>query len=142
MIASPYKITFTPEGGSERVLVYPTDWLARLPEFSGEQEIYEEDGVTLIHAFFRPLGGAVWSFVIEVADPSNLAVALAAHIDGGGAAELLDIEGELVFQPEDEDADPTVFNPAVIRQMVPELPSDDETFQVTQYHFLASIPTI
>jgi hypothetical protein len=134
-------ITFTPAGGSSRQLAGAADFLARLPEFSGEQALFETDGVKLGRAFFRPLGGAVWSVVLEVEKPTSLASALSLHIDGGDHSDLLDVEGELSFVPTDEEESTTVFSPAVIRQIVPDLPSGEQTLLVTQYHFLATIPT-
>jgi hypothetical protein len=141
-IQCPITITFTPEGGSSSQLAGVEDFLARLPEFSGEQELYEPDGVKLGNAVFRPLGGAVWSVVIEVENPATLVSALSTHIDGGDHFGLLDVEGELVFTPADEEIPPTIFNPAVIRQIIPDLPSGDETILVTQYHILMTIPTL
>jgi hypothetical protein len=141
-IQAPYSITFTPEGGSREVLAGVGSWLARLPEFSGEQEIYETDGVNLEHAFFRPLGGAVWSLVVEVEKSAATYTCLAGMLAGGDLFHLMDVEGALAFEPPDEEAAPTVFSPAVIRQIIPGLPSGKETTLVTRYHILSTIPTL
>ncbi len=141
-IQSPFSILFRPEGSDESlVLVEAGGWLASLPVFSVEQELFEADGVTLEVAHFRPLGGAVVSFSIATElDTNNVLEAQESMIDDGDA--LISGTGAIIFQP-DGGGDPTIFEPAAIQQRTPDLPNYDGTPVIlTEWRIIAALPTI
>jgi hypothetical protein len=143
-IQSPYHITFTPVGGAAIPLVAVGDWLARLPAFEAQQDIYEADGVLLDYAWFRPMGGASISLTLAIEwDAADHGAAQSAFLDGAtlGGVSLLHVEGTLSFQPADEEADPTVFFPAVIHSRTPALPSGPVSSLVTELQITTTIPT-
>jgi hypothetical protein len=142
-IQSPFTITFTPVGGAAIPLVAAGGWLAKLPVWDGQQDLYETDGVLLDNAYFRPLGGAVITMELALEwDAADHAAAQSAFLDGHTVAgvSLLHVEGALSFSSAGL-AD-TVFSPAVISTRTPALPSGSVSSVVTELLIATTIPTL
>jgi hypothetical protein len=142
-IQSPFTITFTPVGGAAIPLVAAGDWLAKLPVWDAQQDLYESDGVLLDNAHFRPLGGAVISLALSTEwDADNHGAAQTAFLDGHTVAgvSLLHVEGALTFSSAGF-AD-TVFSPAVISTRTPALPSGSVSSVITELLVTTTIPTL
>lgn len=126
----PILIEFTPRGGAAVALVPADGWLAELPQFAAEQQLYEADGVMLAEAFFRPLGGATVSFTLAI--ETDEATRLAAQ--NAFRAATLPGSGVLSFIAATWRCD---FPQAVLSEVTPGLPSGTpaathtRTYQVT-----------
>jgi hypothetical protein len=143
MIQSPYTIRLKPAGTeTQLVLVAAGGWLENLPTFEAAQVVFETDGVSLNHAFFRPLGGVTVTinFAVEH-DHGDLAAALDAFLDAELIDEtsLLEIDGELSFLPEGG-GDATIFAEAAVRVITPELPDTATATTLRVYQILTTLP--
>lgn len=132
MIQSPVSIVFTPEGGPGIVIVAAGGWLDQLPGFDASQDLYEADGITLAHGYFRPLGNVtVECTITPEADHGDLAAALDAYLDDG---DVLEVAGTLSVGE-------WVFEDTVMTSENPDLPSGPTSTTLRSFQFKTSLPT-
>ena len=140
-IESPCKIEFIPDGGAAITLVDVGGWLARLPSFQPEQELFEANGIATGESYFKPLGGVVvaisFSVDIEHEDHADALDDFSAA-EFAGAVELMKVDGALVITGTDSVA---TYEPAVIA-VTPGLPFAPVSTTTKTYQIRAALPVI
>lgn len=140
-IQSPCKIEFIPDGGAAITLVDFDGWLARLPSFKPEQELFEVGGINSGESWFKPLGGVlvVISFTVEIGHEEHAdALDDFSAVELAGAVELMKVDGALVVTGPNTIA---TYEPAVMT-VTPGLPFGPESTTAKTYQIRAALPVI
>jgi hypothetical protein len=140
-IESPCKIEFIPDGGAAITLVDIGGWLASLPSFRPEQELFETGGINAGESYFKPLGGVLvditFSVEIEHEEHSDALDDFSA-VELAGAVELMKVDGALVVTGPNSSA---TYEPAVLT-VTPGLPFAPVSTTTKTYQIRAALPVI
>ena len=140
-IESPCKFEFIPDGGAAITLADVGGWLARLPSFRPEQELFERGGINAGESYFKPLGGALVTITLSVDNEhEDHAAALDdfSACEVAGAVELMKVDGAFVITGPNGIA---TYEPAVLT-VTPGLPFAPVSTTVKTYQIRAALPVI
>lgn len=140
-IESPCKFEFIPEGGAAITLVDVGGWLARLPSFQPEQDLFETGGVNAGESYFKPLGGMVVAITLSVDiehDEHTDALDDFSAVEIVGGVELMKVDGAFVVTGPNSIA---TYEPAVIT-VTPGLPFAPVSTTAKTYQIRAALPVI
>ena len=131
----PFSIVFTPRGGAADTLVAGDGWLDKLPDFAGEQVVFDAPGMATVNEHFRPMGGATVSFELGIErDEATLLAAQIEMLDAG-----LPVHGTLAMVADGWAAEFA----AVISDREPTLPGGTGTATlVRKLTVMAGVPTL
>jgi hypothetical protein len=137
--SSPVRIDWSPEGENAVVTLTPRGgWLAGPLRMSGEQQLFEADGVLAPNGYFLPIGGATVTVTFETEeDMASHAEALEVFSQAEllGGTDLLGSSGQLFLHGERT----TMVMDAVITRIDPGLPFGPESSVTRAYTIVGMV---